>query len=202
MGYKGNVSRYIVPCLGGVPVQNLTPRHVQNLHSWMLGKGLSNQSVVHAHRVLSEGLKHAVSWGVIPKNPAESVSPPRPEPKEVDVWDEDTIQRFMEACKDGPHHDAFILALYFGMRRSEITGLRWEGVDFTSSTIRITETLQRVTGHGLLPGQPKTKASRRAVDIGQPAVDLLHSVRGKQLALQAELEVWPGTPALPKPSFP
>ena len=187
MGYKGNVSRYIIPCLGGVQLQSLNSRHIQKLHTWMLDKGLSNQTVVHAHRVLSEGLEHATSWGVIPKNPARAVSPPRPEAQEVGVWDDTTIQRFMEACADSLFHEAFLIALYTGMRRSEITGLRWEGVDFTASVVRITGTLQRVTGHGLLAGKPKTKTSRRAIDIGEPAVDLLHGIRGKQLAQQAEL---------------
>ena len=50
----------------------------------------------------------------------------------------------------------------------------------------ITGTLQRVTGHGLLAGQPKTKTSRRAISIWQTTVDLLHGIRGKQLALQGE----------------
>ena len=187
MGYKGNVSRYIIPFLGGVTIQSLTPRHVQRLHRWMLDKGLSNQSVLHVHRVLSEALKHAVAWGIITKNPAASVSPPRPEPKEVAVWDMESIRKFMQVSQENPFRDAFMLALYTGMRRSEIAGLRWEGVDFPASTIRVTETLQRVTGHGLIAGQPKSKTSRRALDIGQPAVDLLHTVRGRQLALQAEL---------------
>ena len=187
MGYKGNVRRYIVPVLGGVPIQNLTPRHVQKLHRSMLDKGLSNQSVVLAHGVLSEALKHAVAWGVIPKNPAASVSPPRPKKKEVDVWDEDTIQRFIEVSKESPFHDALMLALYTGMRRSEIAGLKWEAVDFSASMIRVTSTLQRITGHGLLAGPPKRQTSRRALDIGQPAVDLLHVTRGRQLAMQAEL---------------
>lgn len=187
MSYRGNISRYIIPCLGGVQLQALTPRHIQKLHTWMLAKGLSNQTVVHAHRVLSEALKHAAAWGVIPKNPAQSVSPPRPEPQEVVVWDEDTLHQFLGASQDSPFHDAFLLALYTGMRRSEITGLRWEGVDFSANTLRITGTLQRVTGHGLLAGQPKTKTSRRAVDIGQPTVELLHGIRGTQLALRADL---------------
>lgn len=60
-------------------------------------------------------------------------------------------------------------------------------MDFASGSIRVTQTLQRVTGQGLLAGQPKTKTSKRAVDIGQALVSLLHTVRGKQLALQAEL---------------
>ena len=82
----------------------------------MLDKDLSSQSVVHAHRVLSEALKHA-AYGIISKNPAESVSPPRPEPQEVGVWDMDPIQQFMEACGDSAFKDAFILAIYTGMRR-------------------------------------------------------------------------------------
>lgn len=187
MGYKGNVNRYIIPCLGSVSVQRPTPRHVQDFHKWMLEKGLSNQTVVHAHWVLSEALKHAVAWGIIPKNPAEAVSPPRPENKGVQVPAMDVIKRFLAAAEDSPFLDAFKLALYTGMRRSELTGLRWEGVDFATNTLRVTGTLQRVTGKGLLSGQPKTKASRRAIDLGKSAVDLLHSVRGKQLALQAEL---------------
>ena len=63
MGYRGNISRYIVPCLGGVQLQTLNPRHIQKFHTWMLDKGLSNQSVVHAHRGLSEALKHAIAGG-------------------------------------------------------------------------------------------------------------------------------------------
>jgi integrase len=186
-GYRGNVSRYIIPCLGATQLQALTPRCVQGLHRWMLDKGLSNQSVTHAHRVLSKALNDATSWGIITKNPASSVSPPRPERKEVEVWDMDSINTFMEASQDSPFHEAFMLALHTGMRRSEITGLRWHGVDLPASTIRVTGTLQRVTGHGLLAGQPKTKTGRRAIALGPTTIDLLHGLRGKQLALQAEL---------------
>lgn len=187
MGYRGNILRYIIPCLGGLQIQSLTPRHIQDFHKWMLDKGLSNQSVVHAHRVLSEALGHAVAWGVLPKNPAERISPPCPTPKEVEVWSMEDIKSFSEASKESPFHDAFMLALYTGLRRSELTGLRWDGVDFSTNTIRVTGTLQRVTGYGLLASSPKTKSSRRAVAVWRITADLLHSVRGKQLALQAEL---------------
>ena len=102
MGYRGNVKRYIVPCLGVVPVQQLTPRHVQDLHRWMLKKGLSNQTVVHAHRVPSEALKHGVQWEIIARNPCESVSPPRPQQDNVQVPEMDAIKRFLEAAQDSP----------------------------------------------------------------------------------------------------
>jgi integrase len=167
-------------------MQALAPRHVQDFHRWLADKGLNNQSIVHAHRVLSSALKAAVSWGIITKNPAQAVSPPRPTPRDVEVWDLDTTKRFLAASQASPFHDAFKLALYTGMRRSEITGLTWGGIDFITGIIRVTGTLQRVTGHGLLAGHPKTKTSRRAIALGPTAVDLLHGIRGKQLALQAE----------------
>ncbi len=186
-GYRQKVNSYIVPCLGQVPLQQLTPRHVQDFHKWMLEKGLSNQSVVHAHRVLSEALKQASAQGVIVKNPAGAVSPPRAEPKEVVMWDDSALVQFLEAAKDSPFFDAFKLALFTGMRRSELTGLRWKGVDFAINTLRVTETLQRVTGRGLLTGPPKSKAGRRALSLGAASVALFHSIRGKQMALQADL---------------
>ena len=148
---------------------------------------LGNQSVTNAHRVLSKALNDATSWGIITKKPAASVSPPSPKRNEVEVWDMDSINRFMAASENSPFREAFMLALHTGMRRSEITGLRWHGVDLPASAIRVTGTLQRVTRHGLLAGQPKTKTGRRAIALGPTTIDLLHGLRGKQLALQAEL---------------
>ena len=53
--------------------------------------------------------------------------------------------------------DAFKLALYTGLRRSELTGLKWEDIDFTTSTLRVTGNLQRISGKGLVAGPPKTR---------------------------------------------
>lgn len=96
------------------------------------------------------------------------------------------IRRFLDAAKDSPFADAFLLLLYTGMRRSELTGLRWEGIDFESKTLRVTGTLQRVTGHNLLAGPPKTASSRRSIALGETPIALLHAIRGKQLALKED----------------
>lgn len=101
--------------------------------------------------------------------------------------DIDSIKRFLEVAKDNPFLDVFMLALYTGIRRSELSGLRWEGIDFNTSTLRVTGTLQRITGQGLVAGTPKTPSSRRPIALGAAAIAMLHAVRGKQLALQADL---------------
>src|SRR5262245_30905786 len=50
-GYQGMVKRYLVPHIGTVRIEQLTPQHVQGLYARMLEKGLSPRTVVHTHRV-------------------------------------------------------------------------------------------------------------------------------------------------------
>ena len=58
--------------------------------------------------------------------------------------------------------------------------------DFEGNGLRVTGTLQRVTGMGLVEGPPKTKSSRRSIALGQMAMDILNRIRGKQLEMQLE----------------
>lgn len=186
-GYRQKVSAYIIPHLGGIKMQNLTARHVQGLHRWMLDKRLSNQSVLHTHRVLSKAMQCAVDWEVISKNPAQKIKPPRPEPTPIDVWDMVELGRFVQGTTDNQFSDVFKLAVFSGLRRSELTGLRWEQLDLETKTLRVTETLQRISGRGLMVGQPKTKTSRRAIALGETAINLLQEIRWKQIRLETEM---------------
>lgn len=188
-GYRQKVNSYVIPCLGSVQIQGLNARHIRELHRWMLDKGLSNQTVVHAHTVFSGALESAVDEGIISSNPAKSKAarPPKPEPQQVVVWDMPTLRRFLDAAKDSPFSSVFKLAILTGLRRSELTGLTWSSVDLDSATLRVTATLQRITGKGLLVGEPKSRAGKRPVALDQSSIDLLHSIRGHQLSLRAEL---------------
>ncbi|MBI4299110.1 MAG: site-specific integrase [Chloroflexi bacterium] len=186
MGYRTHIKLYIVPLLGHVPIQSLTPRHIQDFHAQMLSSGLSKRTVLHAHRVLSEALKHAMSWGILARNPVQAVSPPKPEEQELEIWSLPIIQRFLDVIEGHPFQDLFTITLLTGMRRSEITGLRWGGVDFEGNGLRVTGTLQRVTGMGLVEGPPKTKSSRRSIALGQKAMTILNRIRSKQLEMQLE----------------
>jgi integrase len=186
-GYRQKITAYIIPCLGGVKIQNLTAKHIQELHHSMLSNGLSNQSVVHAHRVLSKALECAIEWEIIPRNPAPKIKPPRPEPKGIDVWNMVELGRFAQFATDSQFSDVFRLAIFTGLRRSELAGLRWDQIDSDTKTLRVTETLQRIVGRGLLVGKPKTKTSRRAIALGETANNLLQEIRWKQIALRAQM---------------
>ena len=85
-GYRVNIKR-VAPMIGAIKLQGLQPAHTQKMYADLLGRGLSAQTVLHTHRGLREALNHAVKWGVLTRNPADAVDPPRPEDKELRAWD-------------------------------------------------------------------------------------------------------------------
>jgi integrase len=119
-GYQGNIQRYITPAIGNVELQKLTPSYIQGMYAALLEKGLSNRTVLHVHRVLSEALKHAARWGVLARNPADATTPPRAEQEELEMWDVPTVNLFLEAVTGHRFQDFYHLALLTGMRRSEL----------------------------------------------------------------------------------
>ena len=180
-GYAGIIGRYIGPAVGGIQLHQLTPAHVQGMYSDLLGRGLNARTVVHTHRVLRQALGHAVKWGLLTRNVADATSPPRARHREMAVWDESSVGLFLEVSHGSRFEDFFHLAILTGMRRSELAGLKWDSVDLTLSSLSVVRTLQRIKGHGLVEGQPKTGKSRRSIALSPRTVGLLHSIRGKQL---------------------
>ena len=193
-GYEGYSRRYINPTIGKIALQSLTPSQVQKVYADMLERGLSNTTVLHLHRLLKEAVGHAVKWGIIARNVAEAASPPRPEQKQMPMWDVPTIIDFLELSHGTRFGHIHEFAVLTGLRRSEICGLKWESVDLEAGSLSVVATLQRIKGHGLVTGTPKTKRSRRTVDLAPETIDLLRTIRGGQMAQQLEYgSVWLNT---------
>ncbi|MCP4614441.1 MAG: site-specific integrase [Planctomycetes bacterium] len=180
-GYKGNINRYLKPKLGNIALAKLTAYHVQELYGDMIEKGLSARTVIHTHRVLSEALAYAVKWGLLAHNICESVDPPRPRKKEMIALDTGDVQKLLEATSQSLYGGIFYLAIYTGLRRSELLGLRWCDVDIPRKSISINQTVVRLIGKGLVVGQPKTKSSRRSVSLSPNAAALLSGLKAKRM---------------------
>ena len=202
-GYQGNINRYINPAIGRVELQKLTPAQIQGMYAPLLEKGLSNRTVLHAHRVLHKALADGIMWGLLVRNPADATTPPRAEDKEMEMWDIPTINLFRKVASDHRFQDFYQLALLTGMRRSELCGLKWDSVDLVAGRLSVVRTRQRVAKMdpaedepktAMMVGAPKTRRSRRSVALSPQTVNLLHSIRGKQLAQQFEVgPIWQNT---------
>jgi len=186
-GYEHIVRRHLVPALGSLSLTGLKPEHLQRYYSEKLSSGhckcaggLAGQTVRHHHTVLHKALQTAVEWGLLSRNVADAVRPPRVQRREMHIWDEDDITRFLEAAKGTPYHALFYLALFTGMRRSELLALRWQDVDFILSRVCVSRSLHRLRGGSIVFRSPKTAKGRRTVALPPSAILLLKEHWEKQ----------------------
>jgi integrase len=129
---------------------------------------------------LHAALKDAVKWGLLSHNPADAVSPPPVSAPQWHTLSEDDIHTLLEAAKKTPYYALFYLALFTGMRRSELLALRWCDVDLLLCQAYITRTLHQLRDGSIVFRAPKTKKGRRMVALSPSAALVLREHREKQ----------------------
>ena len=183
----------IAPNLGTIKLSSLRPIHIQTFYAEALNSGsaqrtggLSARTVLHYHRILSQGLKQAVKWQLLPRNPAEAVEPPRPVQKEMLVLDGDQIARLIDAVTGTTLYMPTLLAVSTGMRRGEILASRWSDIDLDRGMLSVAQTLEKSRKGGLQFKQPKTKRSRRNITLPQITIHALkkHRVETAKILLR------------------
>ena len=114
--------------------------------------------------------------------------------------DSDGVARLLAATKSSPYHEVFVVALYTGLRRSELLALRWSEVDLERMVIRVVAGLHRISGKGLGLGlglvllPAKTARSRRQVAVTQEVTNVLREAQGSQLVQRMLLgDAWQDT---------
>jgi integrase len=181
-GYDHIISRYISPSLGSSTLVNLKPEHLQRFYSDEMNAGLSAQTVRHHHMVLHKALDNAVEWGLVSRNVADAVKPPKAQPVEMQTWDESEIMQFLEAAGGTHYYELFYLALFSGMRRSELLALRWQDIDFILGQIYVSRSMHVLKGSKVVFRQPKTATGRRSIALPPSALLMLKEYREKKEA--------------------
>jgi integrase len=128
--YDEIVRLHLAPAFGRHKLSALKPLHIQDYYAAALqngrldGKGgLSAQTVLHHHRVLSTALRQAVRWQLLGKNPAAAVVPPRPQRREMSVLDEQETAQLLGDIANPRLRIAVLIAVSTGLRRGEVLGL-------------------------------------------------------------------------------
>ena len=187
-GYKVNVEKHLIPTLGKIRLDQLTPEHVQSMINSRIAGGFSTKTTAYVHQVLRTALSLAVRWEMVSRNVAKLVDKPRIERKPINPLTPDEARRFLHAIRGHRLEALFSVALALGLRQGEALGLKWEDVDFATGTLRISSQLQRVDGHlTLVP--PKTAMSRRTLVMPRLIVESLREHEKRQLSEK----LWAGT---------
>jgi len=190
-GYRTIIKCHLLPALGTIPLIKLQPAHLQKYYKQALtdgrrdGKGgLAPRTVQHHHRVLSEALKHAVKWEWIPRNVADAVGSPRPGRYEPVMLNPEQVEQLLAVAQahGSPYYELIYTAIYTGMRRGELLGLRWLDVELDMAVLSVVQTLQRVGGE-FIQKEPKNARSRRDIAL---TPDLAILLRGYKVQVEEQ----------------
>ena len=167
--YQQLVRNQIVPHIGQVQLQKLQPAHLQSLYAKLLKAGLAARTVGHCHHLLRKALGHAATMGVVQRNVATLVSPPKVDDAEITILTKEQIGRLLSHVKGRTLYPILALGLATGARRGELLALRIKDFDPEKGTIRIERSLEQTKGRLRFKG-PKTKHGKRTILIPPPVV--------------------------------
>ena len=176
INYRSSLNSRIYPAFGKIKLVKLESRDIQKLYAEMHNLGLS---VFEVHRVLSSGLNDAVAQRLIPNNPCQQVKKPKRISTEMKAMSQDEIHAFLKAAQGNRLYVYFELLLSTGMRPSEGLALKWQDFDPINKKLQIRRTVENVSGR-ILFKEPKTKGSKRTINLHDGTVNLLFQYKSDQ----------------------
>ncbi len=178
--YASYVRLHIVPALGHHQLTKLAPQHVQAFLNEKLAAGLSPRTVQYLRAILRRAIGQALKWGLVARNVAALVDPPRSRRPGVRPLSPEQARAFLEAVKGDRLEALYSVAVALGLRQGEALGLRWEDLDLAAGTLRVRHSMQRVDGT-LTFVDPKTERSRRTIVLPVSIVAALKAHKVRQL---------------------
>lgn len=181
--YAEIVRCYLVPGIGGLALQRLTPSDIQRAYNSFTRKP-SPRTRRHIHRILKSALTRAVEQQALARNPADVVKRlPKVERKPIAALSVEQSQRLLSAIRHTTTYWPVMLALATRLRRGELLALRWRNVDLAHGTIRVVESLEQ-TKAGL---RFKSTKSEKGRGVALPSFAIAELRRHKQAQAEALL---------------
>ncbi len=171
--YRELLVNYIIPGLGRIKLQALTPQQVQAFYSKKLSDGLSPKTINNIHGLLHKALSNAVKWNILPRNVCDAVTPPRILRKEKTVLTIEQAYTLLRQIKNHRMEALFTLAMVTGMRCGELLALRWQDIDLANCSLQVKRTVNYMKGYGHVESEPKTVKSRRQIRLPLFVVEVL-----------------------------
>ena len=182
--YSTTVKKIVAPYFREkeVTLKNLTAKDIQEFYLSELER-VSPSSVIHYHANIHKALKYAVKIDLIDVNPADKVERPKKDRYVGSFYDADEVNALFEAAKGTKLELPILFGVFYGLRRSEAIGLKWDAIDFDQNTITIRHTVTSCDLDGkrvlVASDTTKTKSSMRTLP-------LVPFMRERLLALKEE----------------
>ncbi len=144
------------------------------------GKGkLSANSIKHIKNVVSLALKEAVKEDLIPANPCSCVEIPRIEPHQANYYNAQQIRALFDAMQGDVLEPLIKITMLYGLRRSEVLGIKWDSIDFAQRRLTILHTVSKVT-KTVEKDKTKNKSSRRSFPLSDETLEIFEMLKEQE----------------------
>lgn len=187
--YKMTLDVHIIPYFEKkkLKVSDITPVAIQQYVSYKLKSGLSPNTVRKHLANISKCLDGAVKQNIITYNPVKRIEMPKKERYTgAKHYNEKQIEQLFECSRGDPLEIAIRLTLFYGLRRSEVLGLRWDVVDLEKKILTIKHTVVRITKTTRKQDRTKNDSSYSSFPIPEKLILELKKCRERQQALKTQ----------------
>ena len=183
--YRCYIEYYIKPQLGDKQISLISQQDIQRMYRRLKTEGrihehpemnhqLSDSMVRHIHSALHAALKDAVQAHVIPRNPTEGATAPKPNYRPKRILTRAELDAFLEVVEqDEVWRDFFQTELMTGLRRGEICGLQWNDFDEDTGTLKVCRTLHSQRKGEYTVGETKTNHGMRTIILPKSVASIL-----------------------------
>ena len=173
LDYANAINKHICPVIGSMALRDVRAEHCQRILSNMAG--MSNSSQCKVVTTLKQIFTCAEENGLIYRSPCNNLKAGGAKTQEKVPLTPEQSQKLVDATRSTKAHLFVLLALYAGLRREEICGLRWSDIDLRSSPPRLTvNNVVRFEGNkGVFSSKLKSPAAHRTVPLPAPLADAL-----------------------------
>ena len=166
--YQSNIRNHINPYIGDVYLRQLTPGMLDDMFAKLTDNGLSPSSVKYVHRIMGVALEHARKYHYIESNPARDVITKfGKQGKTPDPYTVEEMRQLLAHTAGTDWEMLTVLSGLYGLRLSEILGLRWRNVDLENKTFGVVEQLPFAlpAGTTYVENMAPVKSSERTLPI-------------------------------------
>ena len=160
------------------------PKYIQDFYQHELDRGLTANTVIHYHANIRKCLQYAFQIGMIRSNPADRVERPSKEKFKSEIYSGEELEQLFKAIQGDPSEFGVIMAAFYGLRRSEVVGLKWDAIDFENKKISIQHTVVTAKVNGTLTeiarDKTKTKSSCRTLPLIPACEQMLNKMKKEQ----------------------
>ena len=184
--YSSMIKARILPYFKPLDLQlmEVTPQNIEDFYQTILNDNCTTNTVIHYHAILRKAMQVAVKKDIIKKNPVDKVQRPKKNTFHGNFYSEDEMMELFDAISGDPLELCVKIAAYYGLRRSEVLGLRWDAIDIERKTISINHKIieAEVDGKFIPMGEDvlKTKSSFRTLPLIPAVENLLLEEKEKQ----------------------